>query len=151
MLTWQLQLFSQLDALTLYQILELRSEVFVVEQTCIYQDIDDQDQRAIHLLGWQADRLDAYLRILPQTPAKPLALGRIITRKEARGSGVGQALVQRGIDYCQAHWPMSSIHISAQQHLTKFYQSVGFGVSSEPYLEDGIAHIGMNFHPQRRS
>lgn len=147
MFDWRYLSFSQLDAQTLYQILALRSEVFVVEQSCVYQDIDGLDIGAIHLLGWSGDLLAAYLRIIPPIESRSSALGRVIIRESERGTGAGTVLVKQGIGYCLLNWPKRSIHISAQQHLVDFYGECGFRVAGEPYLEDGIPHIGMDYHP----
>ncbi|NQV70654.1 MAG: GNAT family N-acetyltransferase [Pseudohongiella sp.] len=143
-LTWQCCQFEELQAQPLYQILQLRAEAFVVEQECIYQDMDDYDQQAHHLTACSEDALLCYSRLLP--PGLKYAgpsIGRVITRHSVRGEGFGKLLMQRSIDSCHERWPGQTIFISAQQQLELFYSSLGFSTQSEPYREDGIPHIQM--------
>jgi ElaA protein len=142
---WQWRSFAELSPLELYAILAARQAVFVVEQNCPYQDVDGKDQQAQHLIGWSGNQLAAYLRLLPagvSYPDEP-SLGRIITTKIGRGSGLGRELVARGLDKLYELYPTLPTRIGAQQHLKKFYGSFGFVQSSEPYDEDGIMHIEM--------
>ncbi len=119
--------------------------MFIVEQACPYPDIDNKDLKALHLAGWSGDQLAAYLRLLApgvSYPDEP-SLGRIITTKIARGSGIGRELVARGLEKIHELYPTQPTRIGAQAHLHKFYGSFGFVQSSEPYDEDGIMHIEM--------
>lgn len=143
-ITWQCSTFDELQGRQLYQILQLRAEVFVIEQDCIYQDMDDNDQQASHLAGYRNDELICYARLLPPgLKYTGASIGRVITRQSVRGEGLGMVLMQQAISHCQQHWPGKGISISAQQHLEKFYQSLGFSTQSDPYDEDGIPHIEM--------
>ncbi|SFB73605.1 GNAT family N-acetyltransferase [Massilia yuzhufengensis] len=148
MIDWQ---FSPFDALTpadLYEVLAQRQQVFILEQSCLYPDIDGLDPVAHHLLGWRTlegkRQLVAYLRVLgPGVKYDEMSLGRVITTQAARGSGAGRALLARGIACAEALYPGHRIRIGAQQYLEKFYQSFGFETVSAPYDEDGIQHIDM--------
>lgn len=141
---WQCSKFDQLQTLQLYQILQLREEVFVIEQNCIYKDMDDQDQQALHLTGFREDVLICYTRLLPSgLKYAGASIGRVITRQGIRGEGLGKLLMQQSIRHCHENWPGQSISISAQKHLELFYNTLGFSTQSEPYDEDGIPHIEM--------
>ena len=136
--------FSELNTQELYTILQLRSEVFVVEQNCIYQDIDGADFNAIHQLIFKENQLVAYARILPAGKYfDQLSIGRIVTAFQLRRTGLGHQLMQEAIDYCKERFSNQSIKISAQQYLIKFYESHRFIIQGEGYLEDGIPHIAM--------
>lgn len=142
---WQWRRYSELTSLQIYEIFAARQAVFIVEQACPYPDIDDKDLKALHLAGWSDDQLAAYLRLLApgvSYPDEP-SLGRIITTKIARGSGIGRELVARGLAKIHELYPTHPTRIGAQAHLHKFYGSFGFVQSSEPYDEDGIMHIEM--------
>jgi len=145
---WQLRTFDELTPSELYTILQLRQEIFVVEQNCPYLDCDDKDQVSHHLLGWntivEPHKLLAYLRILPpQNKQSACNIGRVLCHPSKRGSGIGRELMRQGISKCRTLFPQHSIHISAQQYLIDFYSNHGFSISSDPYEEDGIPHIGM--------
>lgn len=145
---WQDIHHSQLTTEQLYKILKLRSEVFVIEQQCIYQDIDDQDLigENRHIMAWQNSNLVAYARILVFTHEQPahLSIGRVITVPSARGTGLGYQLIEQALNACREHWLSNMpIHLSAQAHLQKFYGSFGFTAEGEVYDEDGIPHIKM--------
>lgn len=145
MTEWSWQRFTALDAASLYAVLELRQAVFVLEQQCLYPDIDGRDEDCFHLLGRDAaGRLVAYLRTVPPggSYAEP-SLGRIVTAADARGGGIGRALVLEGIARTRAEYPGQAIRISAQCYLEQFYQSLGFATVGQPYDEDGIPHIEM--------
>ncbi len=143
-LNWTCTAFNELHPQTLYQILQLRSAVFVVEQQCIYQDLDDKDHPSLHLCGWQQDTLVAYARILPAGISYDHpSIGRVITNPACRRGGHGRALMRRAIDQCIRTFGDPVILIGAQQYLRDFYASFGFVQVSEPYLEDGIPHITM--------
>ncbi|WP_448214071.1 GNAT family N-acetyltransferase [Colwellia sp. MEBiC06753] len=146
-MNWIIKSFNQLTTDELYDLLKLRIDVFVVEQTCYYPDLDNLDRHpdTLHILGYGDDQLLAYLRILPAgtTYNDYNSIGRVATAEQARGIGLGHQLVKLGIETCQAHFNEPTIKISAQQHLAKFYQQHGFEQITEMYLEDGIPHIGM--------
>ncbi len=138
--------FEELDIHTLYAVLKLRQEVFCVEQDCAYQDLDDKDQLACHILGFKGGQLIATTRLLMPGESYPQAcsIGRVVTSADVRGKGLGQALMRYSIEQAELRFPNHPIQISAQQYLTKFYQSFGFAQQGEGYLEDGIPHIGMH-------
>ena len=136
--------FKDLTTFELYQILHLRAAVFVVEQNCVYQDIDHYDQQATHILGTQDNKLCAYARIFPQNSYHQQAsIGRVLVAKEFRKQGLGHQLLQYCIHSIETDFKTSTIHISAQTYLIDFYQQHGFKVASDEYLEDGIPHVGM--------
>lgn len=150
MITWQWAAFDELDAATLCAVLAARQDVFVLEQQCLYADIDGKDQRAFHLIGRQQElqqnsqELVAYLRCFAPGEHYPeAALGRVLTVQSARGRGVGKQLMAEGIRRVEKHFPGSAIRISAQEHLEHFYGEFGFLRDSDTYLEDGIPHIAM--------
>ena len=145
-LHWHSLSFAELEKEQLYAILRLRQEVFVVEQDCVYLDLDGRDQQAIHMLCTEADRLLAYQRCIAPGPLCPDSqLGRIVVHPEARGRELGRELVQRGIRHNQLRWPQNDIRISAQAHLQGFYSSLGFTAQGEEYLEDDIPHRQMRY------
>lgn len=141
---WQCSKFDALQNRQLYQILQLRAEVFVIEQDCIYQDLDDNDQEAHHLTASRDNALICYTRLLPPgVKYTGASIGRVMIRQHFRGEGLGKLLMRQSIDYCHETWPGQPISISAQQHLQQFYNSLGFSTQSEPYDEDGIPHVEM--------
>ena len=145
---WQYAHFADLSPFDLYEVLAQRQNVFILEQTCLYPDIDGHDLAAHHLLGWrEVDGkrvLAAYLRILaPGAKYDEMSIGRVITTPAARGSGAGRALLDAGIAYAERLHPGHRIRIGAQQYLERFYASFGFQTVSAPYDEDGIMHIDM--------
>jgi len=136
--------FSELTTIQLYQILRLRSEVFVVEQDCVYQDIDNYDQIAMHTVAYDKETLVAYARILPaDTYFEEASIGRVITKESHRKLSLGHQLMQECISYIDNTFTEKTIKISAQQHLINFYNKLGFIPKGEGYLEDGIPHIAM--------
>jgi ElaA protein len=141
---WLLKKFEALTPFELYAILQLRNEVFVVEQNCVFQDADDKDQASWHLMGMQDDKLVAYTRLVPPgvSYAEP-SIGRVVTSPQVRGTGIGKELMQRSIDQCYRLFGEQPIKIGAQYYLKQFYGSLGFAQVSEIYLEDGIEHIYM--------
>jgi ElaA protein len=148
MTQWQWSTFDQLSLTDLYQVLQQRQEVFVLEQQCLWQDMDDLDQGAHHLMGWREvdgkRQLAAYLRCLaPGAKYTEMSLGRVLTNKAARGGGIGRELMDQGIAHAERLYPGHRIRIGAQRYLEKFYTSFGFVTFSEPYLEDGIMHVDM--------
>lgn len=143
-LSWNCIAFDDLTPDQLYDILQLRTEVFVVEQKCLYQDMDDQDRHAVHVLGILDDQLLCYSRLLvPGSQYPEPAMGRVITALSVRRQGYGKILLEESLSYCQNLWPDIGVRISAQQHLESFYQAFDFIKVSKPYLEDGIPHIEM--------
>ncbi|MFM9435915.1 ElaA protein [Janthinobacterium sp. CG_23.3] len=145
---WQWQAFEELSGADLYQALALRQNVFVLEQQCLYPDLDQLDQQAWHLLGWQQRdgrrQLAAYLRCLaPGAKYPEMSIGRVLTAAAARGTGSGRQLMQQGIACAVRQFPGHAIRIGAQHHLEGFYRGFGFATISAPYDEDGIAHIDM--------
>lgn len=147
-ITWQVLAFHQLSNQQLYQLIQLRINVFVVEQQCPYADLDDKDTQegTLHLLGYTPEQtLAAYARLLPPGLSYPsVSIGRVIIRENYRSSGIGHQLLQQAIAACHQFWPAQTIEISAQHHLQKFYEQHGFIATSAPYLEDGIPHIHMH-------
>lgn len=136
--------FSELDANELYAILQLRSEVFVVEQDCVYQDIDYKDQKAFHVVGVKENTIVAYARIFDSGDYFELpSIGRIVVKEDQRAFKYGHQLVQEAINYIEEHFNNTSILISAQMYLLKFYNRLGFVQQGGEYLEDGIPHIKM--------
>lgn len=143
-LYWQCRRFESLPAEALYAILRLRAEVFVVEQECAYLDPDGMDQAALHVTAHAGGQLACYARIVPpRGPDGPAVIGRVVTCPARRGGGVGRELVRRALRQCAAAWPDAPVTVSAQQRLERFYQTLGFGTDSDPYLEDGIRHVRM--------
>ncbi|MEJ5993696.1 GNAT family N-acetyltransferase [Pedobacter sp. Du54] len=143
-LTWSYKSFNELTTLELYAILQLRSEVFVVEQNCVYQDIDNKDLISFHLIAFDGDLLVAYSRILPPGVSfEEASIGRVITKSSHRGKGIGIALIEKAIQATKAGFGINPIKIGAQLYLRKFYEGFGFAQTSEVYLEDGIEHIDM--------
>lgn len=145
MITWQCKFFSELDNKELYKILQLRIEVFVVEQNCAYQDCDDKDLKAYHLTGWDGENLVAYTRLLEKGISYPEAasIGRVITARSARGQNLGKQLMLKSIEQLYILFGKVPIKISAQLYLKRFYESFSFVQQGGVYLEDGIDHIAM--------
>ena len=138
--------FSELDTEDLYQILRLRSEVFVVEQDCVYQDIDNKDQNAIHLYYKENDQIVAYTRIFKagdyyENPC----IGRVVVSKKDRGNDLGKKIMIDSMEYIKQNLKGEKIELSAQKYLDKFYKDLGFYKIGEDYLEDGIPHQRMIF------
>jgi ElaA protein len=143
-ITWSCKAFESLTPGELYSILQLRNEVFVVEQNCVYQDCDDKDRHAQHFMGWQDNKLVAYTRLLPAGVAyKEISIGRVVTSALVRGTGTGKELMTRSIEKIHELSGNSPIQIGAQLYLKRFYESLGFVQNSAVYLEDGIDHIKM--------
>jgi ElaA protein len=148
---WQIADFAQLCNDTLYTLLQLRQEVFVVEQACIYQDLDNLDQLATHMLCWEGGTLRAYQRCLrPGLSFSESSIGRIVVAPGARGTGLGRDLVRLGVEHNLARWPESGIRINAQAYLSKFYSELGFDPVGDEYDEDGIMHQQMVYRSPSR-
>jgi ElaA protein len=136
--------FHELSVNDLYDLLKLRSEIFVVEQHCVYNDLDDFDKEAVHVIYTENNKVVATARLLqPGTRFPDYSIGRVVVNKEKRGTGLGKALMNAAIEYCVKEWGAEKIKISAQQYLQHFYEELGFEVVTEMYLEDGIPHVGM--------
>ena len=143
-ITWHCKAFNELTPGELYSILQLRNEVFIVEQNCPYQDCDGKDQHSQHFMGWQQDKLVAYTRLIPAGVVyNEVSIGRVVTSPSVRGTKTGKELMRRSIDKIRELYGKNSIKIGAQLYLKRFYESLGFIQCSDTYLEDGIEHIKM--------
>ena len=136
--------YNELTTAMLYDILQLRSEVFVVEQKCVYQDIDGKDQKALHILGYKDDKLLAYTRCFkPGDYFEKSSIGRVVVREDYRAYGYGHTILKASIEAISQHFNTETIKISAQTYLEKFYNMHKFERIGKGYLEDGIPHIAM--------
>jgi len=143
-LEWKIKRFEALSIKELYDLLQLRSEVFVVEQNCVYQDIDGKDQKALHLIGEDNGKIVAYARLFkPAAYFEQASIGRVIVKETFRANKLGHILMREAIQAIETHFKETKITISAQLYLKKFYESHGFFQTSEMYLEDDIPHIEM--------
>jgi ElaA protein len=143
---WSTLSFTELSTAQLYALLRLRQDIFVVEQQCIYKDIDDFDQQAFHMLCTRDSELVAYQRCLPPGLRYPQSsLGRVLVASNMRGQGLGANLARRGIEHNLSRWPQYDICISAQARLQSFYESLGFVTEGDPYLEDDMPHQKMRY------
>ncbi|WP_426448252.1 GNAT family N-acetyltransferase [Siccibacter colletis] len=146
MIQWQDLHHSELTVPTLYAVLQLRCQVFVVEQTCPYLDIDGDDLvgENRHILGWRDGKLIAYARILKsEEDVEPVVIGRVIVDAAVRGEKLGAQLMERALTSCQQNWPQKALYLGAQAHLQPFYAQFGFQPVTPIYDEDGIPHVGM--------
>lgn len=144
MMKWICKKFDELSPHELYAIMQLRNEVFVVEQDCVYQDADNKDQPGFHFMGWSDEKLVAYTRILPPGLSYTEAsIGRVVTSPSVRNGGIGKELMEKTIDQVYKLYGTGPIKIGAQLYLHKFYTTLGFNQTSDIYLEDGIEHIEM--------
>ncbi len=145
---WTCKPFSELTNTELYFILQLRNEVFVVEQNCPYQDCDLKDLKAWHLMGTEEGKLLAYTRLLPQGyPYGEASIGRVVTSPAARNRGLGKLLMKESIRQIASIYDTGNIRIGAQLYLKSFYESFGFLQQGDMYLEDDIPHIIMLRQP----
>lgn len=141
---WEIKRFKALLAVELYELLQLRSEVFVVEQNCVYQDIDGKDSKALHLIGEFDGKIVAYARLFqPNDYFKNASIGRVVVDKHFRDKKIGHDLMRQAIAGIRQHFNETKITISAQLYLQRFYESHGFVTIGETYLEDDIPHIEM--------
>jgi ElaA protein len=141
---WYCKTFEELSPHELYKILQLRNEVFVVEQNCVFQDADNKDEGCLHFMGFKEDVLIAYTRLAaPGYIYEQASIGRVVTSPAHRKKGSGKDLMQRSIQECKLHFGNVAIKIGAQYYLVPFYSSFGFKPVGEKYLEDGIEHIYM--------
>ena len=145
MINWQCKSFTELTNTELYKILQLRNEVFVVEQNCAYQDCDNKDLLSHHLAAWKNGHVVAYSRILPPGIAYPHAasIGRVVTSPSERGQDLGRQLMAKSLENLYLLFGQVPVIIGAQLYLKKFYQSFSFVQEGEIYLEDNIPHITM--------
>ena len=136
--------YQQLTKKELYDLLQLRSEVFVVEQDCVYQDIDGKDQQALHMLGYKGNKLVAYTRVFrPGDYFDEASIGRVVVKESERQHKYGYDIMNASVEAIKSRYNTSEIRISAQTYLKKFYNNLGFKEVGEEYLEDGIPHINM--------
>lgn len=143
-LEWKIKRFEALSAVEIYDLLQLRSEVFVVEQNCVYQDIDGKDSKALHLLGLDNDVVVAYARLFkPKDYFPEASIGRVVVKPSHRSKLLGHRLMKEAIHCMKTEFNATKITISAQLYLKNFYESHGFIQTSEMYLEDDIPHIEM--------
>lgn len=141
---WKLKKFDELSAAEIYEILRVRQEVFVVEQTCAYQDVDDYDQKAWHLFAMQNEKIVAYCRIFAEQIKYPDAsIGRVLTTKSVRGKKLGKILIKFSLDVIFNLLRAKSVRISAQDYLLDFYAGFGFIDTGKKYWEDDIPHSEM--------
>ena len=146
MIDWRFAPFDELTPRELHDAFQLRSAVFVVEQTCPFLDIDGADPECWHLLGYSGppSKLVAYARLVPPGVKYPEpSIGRVISARDARRTGAGRALMREAVAKAEGLWPGKPLRIGAQMYLKAFYEGFGFRQSSEPYDEDGILHIEM--------
>ena len=141
---WHLAPFAELTPQHVHDLYRLRAAVFVVEQNCVFQDVDGVDPQCFHLLGYSQGTLLAYCRFVPAGIKFPEpSIGRVITAPAVRRTGMGRVLMAEAMKHAARLWPGQQIRIGAQAHLERFYNDFGFTKSSEPYDEDGIIHIEM--------
>lgn len=145
---WTCTFFSDLTNVEVYKILQLRNEVFIVEQNCVYPDCDDKDYKAYHLCAWQNNQLVAYTRLLPPGISYPdkASIGRVLTAASVRRQNLGKELMERSIKEIYRLYGPVNISISAQYYLKKFYELFEFVQVSEIYPEDNIPHIRMELN-----
>lgn len=143
-MNWKILKFNELSNDEIYEILKLRSEVFIVEQQCIYEDCDGKDKKSYHLFAEHNGEILVYLRILEKGISyDEISIGRVLAREKYRGKGFAKQMMLRAIEYIENNLNEKVIRISAQEYLLKFYSSLGFVRVSEVYLEDDIPHIEM--------
>ena len=145
-MNFEFKYFSELTLEELYNILRLRAEIFVVEQDCVYNDIDGLDKNAIHQFATKEDEIVAYSRLLkPGTRFTDYSIGRVVVKESERGTGLGIKMMEEAKLFILNEWQAGKIKISAQKYLRKFYEDLGFKIVTQEYLEDGIPHFGMLF------
>ena len=145
MITWQRKSFSELTLEELYKILQLRNQVFVVEQQSAYQDCDGKDPLSFHFMGWNDGELVAYTRLVPKGISYPDAasIGRVVIAPSFRRKNIGKKLMAKSLEEVKILFGEVPLEISAQLYLLRFYQSFCFEATGDVYLEDGIEHIAM--------
>ena len=142
---WTLKKFEDLSVRELHDIIQLRLNIFVVEQDCVYLDLDGKDEMAYHFFGsTNQGKIVAYTRLFgPDQYYKEAAIGRVVVHKEYRKDGLGFELMSKSIDQIEALYDTNIIKIGAQKYLQKFYESLGFVSIGHDYIEDGIPHMYM--------
>lgn len=142
---WFVKKMDEVDVHTLYDILELRMRVFIIEQRCFYEELDHKDHNATHVYAKDdSGQIAAYLRVLDRGVSfDEVSIGRVVVRPEARKDGLGRVLMYKGIEVVKTDYGDPPIRISAQAYLQKFYESLGFIAVSDIYLEDDIPHLDM--------
>ena len=144
-LRWVTKTFPELSLNELYKILQLRQEVFILEQSCVYSDLDNKDQLSHHLMAWSGDTLAAYTRLIPYGLSYPdaVSIGRVVITPGFRGKGLGYELMNRSIGGLYGLYGKQTVRIGAQSHLKSFYRQLQFEQTSEVYMDAGIPHIEM--------
>ncbi|WP_047549175.1 GNAT family N-acetyltransferase [Psychroserpens sp. Hel_I_66] len=143
-MTIEVKTFDELNTKELYDLLQLRSEVFVVEQDCVYQDIDGKDQKALHVIGFKNENVVAYTRIFkPGDYFEYASIGRVVVSQKERKHKYGYDIMKASVEAIKTNYNVTVIKISAQTYLKRFYNNLEFFEVGEEYLEDGIPHIGM--------
>ena len=141
---WNVQKFEELTVKQLYTYLQLRVNVFIVEQQCPYPELDGYDEEAFHLTYIENEKLLAYARILPEgVKYNRVSIGRVIVDQEVRGRGIAKELMKQSLSFIQQNWPQKEVQLQAQTHLRDFYGAFGFEAVSDDYDEDGIPHVDM--------
>lgn len=149
-LDWRWYAWAELPPDVLHAFLKLRSDIFVVEQNCVFSDMDGRDPACEHLCGFSGDELIAYLRLVPPGLKSPeAALGRLVVLKTQRGHGHARRAIEIGLLRCTERYPGITVRIQAQSHLAGFYGSMGFTQTGAEYLEDGIPHVDMLLNPEK--
>ena len=144
MLKTKIKTFKELTTQELYDVLQIRAEIFVVEQDCVYQDLDGKDQKALHVLGYKSGKIVAYTRVFkPGDYFKEASIGRVVVKENERQHKYGYAIMKASIEAIKNHYNETAIRISAQTYLRRFYGNLEFKEVGEEYLEDGIPHIHM--------
>jgi ElaA protein len=144
LIRWHFAAFAQLTPQQIHDLYRLRVAVFIVEQDCVFQDVDGVDPQCLHLLGYAGDELVAYARLLPAgVKFDDPSIGRVITAPSVRRSGMGRVLMSEAMKRASQLWPGAQLRIGAQAHLERFYNEFGFRKVGQPYDEDGILHIEM--------
>ena len=142
MMEWKLKKFDDLTSDELYGILKLRSEVFVVEQECVYQDLDDKDQLSYHLFLENDGETVAVSRIIPENVSyEEMSIGRVVVKENFRGQGLSKIMMKKAIDFIVDDLGKSEIRLSGQAYLVDFYENLGFKKVSDVYMEDNIEHF----------
>ena len=148
MLNIEAKTFKDLTTIELYNLLQLRSEVFVVEQDCVYQDLDGKDEKALHIIGKKDNKIVAYTRVFkPGDYFTEASIGRVVVSKEERQHKYGYDIMEASIKAVKDYFNETKIKLSAQTYLKQFYNNLGFKEKGEEYLEDGIPHVAMVKQP----
>ncbi len=149
-MSWTIQTYDELTTEELYKIIQLRVNVFIVEQQTCYEDLDNHDQNSIHLSYVKNGEIFAYSRLLPPGEKFDMAsIGRVITSPEIRGTGLGKEMIKIALDTIEKEWTGSDVFIQAQEYLKEFYGAFGFTQVSEPYVYDSLPHIDMLYHAKK--